>query len=360
MAKRDPNKTARNKRIEELTNILDEILDEVLAATGYESNLSLNAKIGGKHAKFYDIRHEVVLSPEQFIALWFDGLMRHLDGKKFKENSNEYDLLIKIQKNKIMEKYVLLFLERTYLRKYDELSKIRPRPEEAEIWIGQENANYGLFVTPRYRYNQWENDGSEVRKFKPTYFTIGHILKTGLVIPNEEDLIDFITVDAYLNFFKNVIVRNSGSDYEKKIAKLYCEYVNQSENPHEVPLLIPEFRYGGIDKKHKYRLDFTVINPYTLDKYGFELSPWSTHGYLSKTKEKTQKQINLEAQQNFEDEMKKHKEYYRKHGVYAFIYTDSDLKDIKSVFEDIKRYLQPKKMNNQLKLHTLEQFYAYK
>ncbi|QOR36876.1 topoisomerase [Clostridium sp. 'deep sea'] len=359
MAKKDRRKTIRNKRIKEITDELNEIVDQVLEITGYNNKLSLNAKIGGKHADFYDVRHEVIKTPEQYISLWLDGLMHYLDNCCSKEQSNNYKLLKYMQNNKVVMNYVTLFLERTFLRKYEQLSKVRPRPEEATIWIGQENANYGLLVSPRFRDGAWENDGSEIRKFKANYFTIGHILETGLVIPQEDDKITFDNVEYYMNFFKNVLVRSSGSKYEKNIAKLYCELVENSENPKDVPLLIPEFRYGGIERRHRYRLDFTVINPYTLDKYGFELSPWSSHGYLGGIKGKTQKQVNEEAKKNFEKEMRKHKDYYRKYGVYSFIYTDSDLKEIEIVFNDIKKYLEPPKMHIQLKLHTLDEFYNY-
>ena len=63
-------------------------------------------------------------------------------------------------------------------------------------------------------------------------------METGLVIPYENDKIKFNSVDDYLTFFKNVLVRLSGSPYELKIAELYCEYVRSSANPYKVPLLI--------------------------------------------------------------------------------------------------------------------------
>ena len=100
-------------------------------------------------------------------------------------------------------------------------------------------------------------------------------------------------------------MRNSGSQYEYDLSGLYCDYVRSHANSLEVPLLIPEFRYDGLAVKHVYRLDFRVINPYTFDKTGFELSPWSTHGYLYKTKELTQAEINAMAAGNFAKEMKK-------------------------------------------------------
>ena len=350
---------AMMKRIDEITAELDALLVEVTAVTGWEK-LTVNAKIGGKNSTFIDIRSEVILSHEQYIAMWLNGLMKYLDNSANKENSNIYELLKYMQNYDCVKKYAFLFLERLYLRHYDEVSKVRPTKEQSEIWIGQNNANYGLLVSPRFKNGQWENDGSEVRKFKPKYYTIGHILETGFVIPGENERIPFGSVDDYLRFFKNVIVRNSGSEYEMEIAKMYVEYVKEQDKPEDVPLLIPEYRYKGIDKNHKYRLDFTVINPYTMEKYGFELSPWSTHGYISGTKSKSQAEINDEALRNFEKEMAKHKAYYKEHGVYCFIYTDSDLKNIQEVFEDIKKYLKPKRAVKQLMVQAMDKFERYK
>lgn len=88
-----------------------------------------------------------------------------------------------------------------------------------------------------------------------------------------------------------------------------------SDNQLDIPLLIPELRYGGLAAKHEYRLDFTIVNPHTLSKVGFELSPWSTHGELTGTKAKSQKEINAEARANFEKEMRKLKAYFRKLGI---------------------------------------------
>ena len=352
-------KVTRKNRELELTREMDNILQQVLSITGYESKLSLNSKIGGKHADFYDVRHEVVDSSEQYISLYLEGQMNYCDKIDYKENSPVYELLKYMQRHEIIMEYVVKFLERTFLRKYDELTKIKPHPEDATIWIGQENANYGLLVSPRFVNGNWENDGSEVRKFVPDYFTIGHVLKTGLVVPFVDEIMTFHTVDDYLKFFKNTLVRNSGSSHEFAIANRYCAFVKEHNNPKVVPLLIPEFRYGGIEKKHIFRLDFTIINPYTMDKYGFELSPWSTHGELTGIKNKSQRQVNDEARENFEKEMKKHKDFYRKHGVYSFIYTDQDLGNIDSIFSDITKFLNPEKMHKQLKIHTLSKFYKY-
>jgi hypothetical protein len=182
-------------------------------------------------------------------------------------------------------------------------------------------------------------------------------METGFVIPGTEDKIKFRNIEEYLIFFKNVIVRNSGSKYEYEIAKLYCEFVLASADPLRIPLLLPEYRYEGQQTKHKYRLDFTIIEPIALSKYGFELSPWSTHGYLSNIAGLKQKEINELALDNFEKEMKKHKDFFRKHGVFGLIYTDSDLKNLDSIFEDMKAYLAPKAVGTQLRYHIFDEFF---
>ncbi len=251
MAKRDPLKTQRNKKIKQLTEKINDILPEVLKATGVTNFKSLNSKFGGKHAEFIDIKNEVILSAEQFRALYFQGYLRKLESidDDNKQNSNYYKSYKLVKNYPIVQEWLSLYLERTYLRKFDELSKVRPTVKESTMWIGQENASYGLLVTPRFRDGEWENDKSEIRCFKPKYWTVGHILQTGLVVPGVEEKIEFSSIEDYLMFFKNVLVRNSGSCHEKEIAQKYCDFIRSSENPIDVPLLIPEFRYGGIKKK---------------------------------------------------------------------------------------------------------------
>jgi len=252
---------------------------------------------------------------------------------------------------------LLLFLERSYLKHYDELSNRRPTHEEAAIWIGQNSADYGLLVTPRFANGDWENDRSEIRHFKPQYWTIGHVVHTGLVIPGKNKRMSFTAVDALHHFFENGIVRHSKSKYQIEIAERYSAYVRTASDPLAVPLLIPELRYEGRAVKHKYRLDFCVIDPVTMQKTGFEISPWSSHGEITGTAGKTQKKINAEASANFDKEMKKHKQYYKNYGIFGLIYTDADLIDMDGVFADIEDCLNPKSVNTQLNFHLLSGFF---
>lgn len=355
MAKRDPNKTARNRMIEAIKFKLREMLPAVLKETGLNSEQSLNATIGSKNDEFFDLKNDVIHSQEEFVSRWLEGLKTSALEHGVAAHLSIWSFL---KEHRKFREYTVLFLKRSYLKHFDELSKNRPEVEEAELWIGQENANYGLLVSPRFSAGDWENDKSEIRVFAKAYWTIGHVMTTGLVIPNKDKIFKFSDVEQYLLFFQDTLVRNSGSMYEYEIAGHYCDYVRAQADPDQVPLLIPEFRYAGLEKKHVYRLDFLVINPYTLDKIGFELSPWSTHGYLSKVKGLTQKKINEMAADNFAKEMKKHRAYFKEHSVMCLIYTDEELKDTKKLFnEEIAPLLTPEKTQVQLSFQIMEEFF---
>ncbi|MEP2619529.1 MAG: hypothetical protein ABJH25_15995 [Marinomonas sp.] len=354
MAKRDPDKSARNRIIQRIKLELRRLLPEVLNDTGLTSEASLNAKIGSKNDEFFNLKNEVVNSPEEFRNKWLKGLKARINSC---HSPNHEWILDMAKEHESFKKYLMLFLERSYLNHFEELSKHRPNPSQSEMWIGQTNANYGLLVTPRFKNGEWENDKSEIRAFKQGYWTIGHVMEAGLVIPGKNKTFTFSDIEQYLLFFTDTLVRNSGSKYEYELAEYYAEYVRSSDKPLEVPLLIPEFRYLGLEKKHKYRLDFLIVNPYTFRKVGFELSPWSTHGYLSKIKDLTQKEVNKMALDNFEKEMKKHRGYFKKHDIVTLIYTDEQLEDCKKLFdEEMAIHLDPEKPSTQLSFEIMEEF----
>ncbi len=361
MAKPCSEFNRRKHEIDVLTVKIKQLTPTVLKLTGYKNESSLNGTYGGKFAKYIDIKNEVIDTPEQFISLYFQGFLRTLEdlGPKAQPGNAVYNAFLHIKSHAQVLDWLYLFLERTYLRMYDALSKTKPSVDEAVIWIGQENASYGILVAPRFKDGKWENDKSEIRHFKPKYWTIGHVIETGLVIPNKNEKITFIDSNQYLTFFRHILVRCSGSKHEMEIANRYCKFVEASDTPEDIPLLIPELRYGGIEKKHLYRLDFTVINPYNLTKVGFELSPWSTHGNLTGVAGKTQKVVNEEALKNFENEMNKLKAYFRKFGITILVYTDSDLKNHDVIFNHIAGYLSPVQKSKQLEFQAKKQFLAF-
>jgi len=356
MASRDPALTALNKKINAITAELKKTETHVMRTFGKDTIYGLHGRIGGKNAEFIDVKNEVILSSEAYVALWLRGLMRVASGRPQIASDAYWSLVYLMQQDSVVREYVRLFLQRTYLRESGSLARRRPSREDSEIWIGENKAIYGLLVTPCLREGEWTNDKSEIRHFPKDYFTIGHVLESGLVVPGDPDRMSFADLDQYLTFFKQTLVRATGSPHQIRIAQMYVDFVRNSSEPEKVPLLIPEFRYMGREAKHLYRLDFAVIDPHTMQKIGFELSPWSTHGKLTGTKSKTQNEINQEASDNFDKEMSKHKAYFRKHQVYTMIYTDVDLASPESIFADIERYLQPRSVARQLEIHAFDEF----
>jgi hypothetical protein len=80
VATKDAIKAHRNKQIGSLTDQINGLRDEVLELTGYKNEHSLNATYGGKYAEYIDITNEVIDTPEQFVALYFQGFLRTLEG----------------------------------------------------------------------------------------------------------------------------------------------------------------------------------------------------------------------------------------------------------------------------------------
>lgn len=328
-------------------------LDDVLEDTGLRNEGELNAMIGHKTGLVIDLKNEVINSPDHYVALWMEGFKELLE-KGAPGGFESFYALAK--KSSVLRRYLTLFLQRSYLNHYQELCKRRPSVEEAEVWMGQNKSDYGLLVTPRFKRGAWENDQSEIRHFKPRYWTIGHVLKAGIVVPSSPEIKEFATIDEYLWFFEHVLVRDAGSSYQTAIASMYSDFVRSAADPLDVPLLLPELRYSGRATKHEHRLDFCLIDPDTLDKIGFELSPWSSHGLLA-TRGKTGAAINAQAKGNFEKEMKKLKKYFRKHGIYALVYTDSDLANIEGVFADIAERLDAVGPEKQLSFTQMDDFF---
>lgn len=249
-----------------------------------------------------------------------------------------------------------MFLRRSFLKHYSELCKKRPDTGDAEIWFGVNDAHYGLFVTPRWNGDSWENDVSEIRAVRFKYWTIGHIMHTGLCIPDEDDTYQFSKKEDYLAFLK-AQARLTKSQYQIDIVDRYIKFVESSENPMDIPLLIPELRYDGSGKKHKHRLDFLIINPFTMEKVGFEISPWSSHGKLS-GKHKTMIELNEEALANFEAEVQKARAYFKKYKIPVLHFTDSDLTDLEGVFNHICTYLDPGIPPKQMEMGLFSEYFG--
>ena len=124
---------------------------------------------------------------------------------------------------------------------------------------------------------------------------------------------------------------------------MYIDYINQSTNPMNEPFLIPEFRYAGLERKHIYRLDFTILNIHTDEKVGFEISPQSTHMNV-KTINKTKLiDVNKDLSNKWSKEMQKRNDYFSEFDISMITFTDKELEDMPKCFEVIKSYLEKRR-----------------
>ena len=336
---------ARNEIIAELTNKMSSTKDAVLQeASRLDKTIisiqSLHGLIGGKNNTYIDGVSDSFPTAKHYIDSWLDGLYKFvMDQSTYGKNPKE-NRTIRYLKNPLIKEYIFLFLERTFYTHYNE--RVREKPDDSlwEVWFGNKLSHGLIIALSPIGNNSYRIDHSEIRRAKYEYWTIGHIMAVGgLWDGNTNSLYKLNSVEEILQYYEHTVKALSQSEYEKQICDLYIEYIRDSDKPEGEPFLIPEFRYGGNSVKHEYRLDFTILNPYTFDFIGFELSPASSHMSVFKKNEKTQKQINQEQKEKWEKEMDKRNEYFKKFGITVITFTDSKLKSINDCFDTIKKYL---------------------
>jgi hypothetical protein len=344
-------------RIDKLTEELKELEPKVLKTT-CRSLGSLHGVIGGKYNDYIDSVRQSFLSPQQFITEWESGALRM--AKEYDEydirtygrayQSNAVHHIIRLLKMPTVRKYMRLFHERAFYRYYD--ARIREKPSEDlwEVWIGQLRMEYGLLITPRFVEGAgWENDVSEIRHAEFDYWTIGHVLESGLVTPDEDEPMHFDSAKDYLRFFRVTLVRPNGSQYADALARAYSDFVLAQDDPNWVPLLIPEFRYEGKEKNHKHRLDYCILSAPNNTRVGIELSPWSTHGAVKGIKKLEaaggKKAVEAKRTEQFEKEMDKRNAYFKEFGITTLTFTDKKLNDIDDCLEELTEYLIPQGTN---------------
>lgn len=326
---------------EELENRREDVLDKASRLLKRSISVSsLHGKIGGKNNDYADCLNGKYINFQDFYATWLNEFNDRCERNdvKINEGGSLSDLLTLFSEKEILE-YTELFLERNFIKNYR--ARVRNKPTESlwKIWFGDQIV-HGLFIAPaKCADGSIRTDRSEIRRANYNYWTIGHVMQTGLYDPENNDFYAFATVDEFVKFYSGVVQRLSKSQYEKEICKRYVQYLSQSQEVLSEPLLIPEFRYEGLAKKCKYRVGFTVLNPYTFRFVGFELSPASSHMSVSGIKEKKQFEINEELKAAWEKEMHKRNDYLQEYGLSLITFTDSDLQNMDNCFEQNKTIL---------------------
>lgn len=315
-----------------------------------------NGLFGGKNNTFVDSVRIQFKDFEDFFAQWLKGLIdKYEDCKRYQlnrygkiyDNNSSIERIYKLILDDDIRDLVQIFLERNFYKQLNERTRKKPSENLWAIWFGYK-LNYGLLIAPKFNGECWHNNKSEIRRVKYSYWTIGHVLAEGLIDPELNEIIHFKTLNEFILFYQSILKRLSISKYEQAFYDLYVDYLLSSINFREEPLLIPEFRYAGIMKKHIYRLDFTIFNIHTSEFTGFELSPASTHMSIKNLKQK-QSKVNTELKEKWGKEMSKRNDFFNEFGITTITFTDSDLINTNHCFEIVKRKLQERKKRVDLK-----------
>lgn len=308
----------------------------------------MHAIIGSKNNIFVDSIRTQFMDPNDFIQQWIKGLLDKYENYSYKtrDGIERKYILINLLQNDYFREYTLIFLERNFYRNLVARTRFKPDDILWELWFGNGNFVLGIFMTPVFRSGKWTNDVSEIRRANYKYWTIGHIMKTGIIDPESNIPITFLTYDNLFIFYRSILKKLSNSLYEKEVFERYIDYLNASENIDEEPLLIPEIRYAGLNKDHKHRLDFTILNSHTQEYIGFELSPSSSHMAVSGIRSgKSQNTMNQELSEKWDKEMTKRNDYFSSYGITTLTFTDEHLANMDDVFENIAMFLRKRDVN---------------
>lgn len=307
---------------------------------------SLHGIVGGKNNTYVDSVRTQFLDFEDFFARWINGLNDTFTSEKetYMKWNKDFDWSARasfknvrlLQDEKIFQ-YTQKFLERNFYKHIDQRIRLKPDESLWALWFGYK-LTYGLLIAPFKSSSGWHIDKSEIRRVKYNYWTVGHIMQTGLIDPTMDDPITFSDLNSFYTFYQSVLKRLSNSIYEQQICDMYIDYLKKSSDVLNEPFLIPEFRYAGLTKDHEHRLDFTILNQHSVEFIGFEISPASSHMAVSNLKQK-QVAVNEELKKSWEKEMAKRNKYFDTFGITTKTFTDTHLKDVNACFEQIKQVL---------------------
>jgi len=170
--------------------------------------------IGGKN-NFADCKNGQFLNFTDFWDAWLGGLYNY-----FKEISyRNKPIILKIIEDDYLRDYVKIFLERNYYKNYKARIRNKPLNELTEIWFGKNGSNlFGLWMAPERYGDKWINKERTIRMANFEYWTIGHILATGLITENPQDgKIIIKDLDSFIQFYRLNFLRNTNSQYEQAI-----------------------------------------------------------------------------------------------------------------------------------------------
>lgn len=282
--------------------------------------MSFEAKVGSKADEFASIKSKRYVSASEFRDAWIMGLIE----------SNNCELK-EMMKNKILREYIVLLLERSYVKNPNQYTKYKLEISDRELYMGSNDNVIGVFIAPRKEKitnYEWRSYYLKGLKTKYTYLTLGQLKHEGYLIRkiiNDKfcaQLEKVHSLDDVVKFYDNFI--SSGSPFEKKFLNIYINYVKQKNDWTKIPMLLPEVRWGTKSVYHKYRVDYLIVNYYTGERLAIELSPDSTH------------LIGEDIKQEWIKENDKRNSYFFDYKVPTITYTNKYLENIDDCFKKIR------------------------
>lgn len=327
---------------EELTKEIrskqDYILEKLRVRLNQESYSfqRFNGLFGGKNNIYVDSVRTQFSDFNDFYSQWLKGLIDQYEKRKIWGSQPNHSA--QLLKDSDVEKFVRLFLERNFYRNLKARTRLKPNEQLWSIWFGYK-VIFGLLIAPVFEENEWIIDKSEIRRANYEYWTIGHIFNVGLIDNDSSKTLNIKNLEQFESIYLSILKKLSSSNYEKEIYDRYVDYLRNSEDIESEPFLIPEVRYLGLEHRHKYRLDFTVLNPHTYQYTGFEISPSSSHMSVSGYKEK-QKEVNKELSERWHKEMTKRNDYFENFEITTVTFTEQMLEDFDSCWNVIEEKLK--------------------
>ena len=279
----------------------------------------LEAKVANKNESFAKIKEKRFNAASEFRDEWFRGL----------EKSNNEELK-EIACNEVLRRYIVLFLERMFIRNPEQYMKIKIAQNDRELFLGNNDNVIGIFITPKKEpltNDLWKSYVLKGLKVKYMYLTLGQLVDEGYLVGTVENWrtnaihIEVNTIEDVEKFYENF--KQSGSPFEKQFIEKYISYIKEEREWEKVPMLLPEVRWGKDEKYHKYRTDYLIVNYYTGERLAIELSPSSTHLCREDIKE------------DWKNENDKRNSYFFDYKVPTVTYTDRYLENIDECFNTI-------------------------
>ena len=176
--------------------------------------LSLNAKVGSKATRYANIETKKFLSAEAYRDEWLHGALE----------SNDHHM-IELLKNNILREYIILFLERSFLKNEKKYRKIKLESTDRELYLGKNDCVIGVFIAPRKSNEIWHSYKLKGLSVRYKYLSLGQLVYEGYLkgkIQDDKYEAELIKVNDFEDIirFYEIFIRNSSKN-EKKFIENY-------------------------------------------------------------------------------------------------------------------------------------------